>query len=156
RHAHRAGPARRLRAAFLAARARLAGGTQAGLGPRGPKASDVAVILEPPRRDDFSVRSVLRVVMTVVAVVIALYLIFLLRRPLTWIFIAGFLAIALSGPVTFLQRWMKRGLAMVIVYVALILVPVLIVAALVPPIVTQGNNLVQSLPGYANDLQDYV
>jgi predicted PurR-regulated permease PerM len=116
----------------------------------------VAVILEPPPRDEFSVRSVLRVVMTVVAVVIALYLIFLLRRPLTWIFIAGFLAIALSGPVTFLQRWMKRGFAMLLVYLGLILVPVLIVAALVPPIVTQGNNLVQSLPGYANDLQDYV
>src|ERR1044072_3248860 len=99
-----------------------------------------------------SPRAILRVVLTVVACVLALYLIFLLRRPLTWIFIAGFLAIALSGPVAFLQRWMKRGLAMLLVYLRLILVPVLIVAALVPPVVTQGNNLVQSLPGYANDL----
>jgi predicted PurR-regulated permease PerM len=117
----------------------------------------VAVILEQPRpRDEFSVRSVLRIVLTVVMVVVALYLVYLLRKPLTWIFIAGFLAIALSGPVAFFSRYMKRGLAMLIVYLGLILLPVLIVAALVPPIVTQGNNLVQSLPGYANDLQEYV
>ena len=41
-------------------------------------------------------------VLIVVCVVLTLYLIYLLRRPLTWIFIAGFLAIALSGPVNFL------------------------------------------------------
>jgi predicted PurR-regulated permease PerM len=29
--------------------------------------------------------------------------IYLLRKPLTWIFIAGFIAIALSGPVHFLS-----------------------------------------------------
>jgi len=35
-------------------------------------------------------------------------------------------------------------------------VPVLIVASLVPPIVTQGNNLAQSLPDYARDLTQFV
>ena len=59
----------------------------------------------------------------VVAVVLALYLIYLLRRPLTWIFIAGFLAIALSGPVNFLQRRMRRGFAIALVYLGLILFP---------------------------------
>ena len=39
-----------------------------------------------------------------VLVVLSLYLIYLLRRPLTWIFIAGFLAIALSGPVNVPRR----------------------------------------------------
>jgi predicted PurR-regulated permease PerM len=117
----------------------------------------VAVILEPqPRRDPFTVTSVLRVVLTVVAVALALYLTYLLRKPLGWIFIAGFLAIALSGPVNLLQRYMKRGFAVMLVYLALILFPLLIMAALVPPIVTQGNNLVQSLPGYAQDLEQYV
>ena len=47
-------------------------------------------------------KSVLRVVLVVVAVVLTLFLIYLLRQPLTWIFIAAFLAIALSGPVNFL------------------------------------------------------
>ena len=51
---------------------------------------------------------------------------------------------------------MKRGLAIAIVYVALILFPVLIGAILVPPVVEQLNNLIQNLPAYAGDLQDFV
>ena len=103
-----------------------------------------------------STRAILRVVITVVACGLALYLVYLLRKPLTWIFIAGFIAIALSGPVNFLQRRMRRGTAVALVYLGLILVPVLIMSALVPPIVTQGNNLAQSLPDYARDLTEFV
>ena len=51
---------------------------------------------------------------------------------------------------------MRRGTAVALVYLGLILVPVLIMSALVPPIVTQGNNLAQSLPDYARDLTDFV
>jgi predicted PurR-regulated permease PerM len=94
--------------------------------------------------------------LTVVACVLALYIIYVLRKPLTWIFIAGFIAIALSGPVNFLQRRMRRGFAVAIVYAALVLVPILIMAALIPPIVTQGNNLAQSLPDYARDVTTFV
>ena len=103
-----------------------------------------------------SAKTVLRIVLVIVLVVLALYLIFLLRKPLTWIFIAGFLAIALSGPVNFLARRMKRGLAIALVYVGLILFPVLIGAILVPPVVGQLNNLIQNLPTYAADLQEFV
>ena len=104
-----------------------------------------------------SARVVLRVVLTVLLVVLTLYLIYLLRTPLTWIFIAGFLAIALSGPVNWLSRRTgKRGLAIAIVYVALILVPVLLAAILVPPLVEQLNNLVNNLPAYVRDLQELV
>jgi predicted PurR-regulated permease PerM len=103
-----------------------------------------------------STRSVLRVVIVVVTVVLTLYLIYLLRRPLTWIFIAGFLAVALSGPVNFLGRYMRRGFAIAIVYVALILIPFGLGALLIPPIVEQGNNLVNNLPEYVDDLQDFV
>jgi predicted PurR-regulated permease PerM len=106
--------------------------------------------------DFLTVRAVLRTVLTVVAVVVALWLIYLLRRPLTWIFIAGFIAIALSGPITFLERWMKRGLAVATVYVALILTPFALIALLVPPIVTQANNLVHNLPEYAREVTDFV
>ena len=103
-----------------------------------------------------STRAILRVVITVLVCVLALYVVYLLRKPLTWIFIAGFIAIALSGPVNFLQRRMRRGTAVALVYLGLILVPVLIMSALVPPIVTQGNNLAQSLPDYARDVTDFV
>jgi predicted PurR-regulated permease PerM len=115
-----------------------------------------AAMLPPDSPPWLSVRAIVRVVITVVAVVLALYLIYLLRRPLTWIFIAGFLAIALSGPVNFLQRRMRRGFAVAATYIGLILVPVLIMAALVPPIITQGNNLANSLPGYVEDLSNTV
>jgi predicted PurR-regulated permease PerM len=102
-------------------------------------------------------RVVLRVVLTVVLVVLTLYLIYLLRTPLTWIFVAGFLATALSGPVNWLHRRTgRRGLSIAIVYVALILVPVLLAALLVPPIVEQLNNLINNLPAYVNDLQDFI
>src|SRR5215204_1503790 len=96
-------------------------------------------------------RTVLRVVLVVLTVVFTLYLVYLLRQPLTWIFIAGFLAIALSGPVNFLQRYMRRGLAIAAVYVALILG-----AILIPPIVEQLNTLVNDFPRYVSDLQDLV
>jgi predicted PurR-regulated permease PerM len=81
---------------------------------------------------------------------------YLLRRPLTWIFIAGFLAIAVSGPVNFLGRRMRRGFAVAIVYLVLILTPFALIALLVPPIVTQANNLVQNLPDYAQQFTEFV
>jgi predicted PurR-regulated permease PerM len=43
-----------------------------------------------------------------------------------------------------------------LVYVVLILVPVLILSALVPPIVREGNNLADRLPQYARDLSSFV
>ena len=103
-----------------------------------------------------TVRSILRTVLVVVAVAIALYLIFLLRRPLTWIFIAGFIAIALAGPVTFLARYMKRGFAVAIVYLGLIVAPFVLLGVLLPPIITQANRLIDNLPAYARDLTDFV
>src|SRR3954471_3829936 len=111
----------------------------------------------PPRPPQFlTVRAVLRTVLIVVSVALALLLIYILRKPLTWIFIAAFIAIALSGPITFLERRMRRGLAVAIVYVALILTPFVLIGLLVPPIVTQANNLVQNLPEYAQQVTDFV
>jgi predicted PurR-regulated permease PerM len=42
-------------------------------------------------------RIILRAVLIVVAVVIVLYVIYQLRRPISWLVIAAFIAIALSG-----------------------------------------------------------
>jgi predicted PurR-regulated permease PerM len=103
-----------------------------------------------------NVRAVLRVVLVVVVVVLTLALIYILRRPLTWIFIAAFIAVALSGPISFLQRWMRRGFAIAIVYILLIVTPFALIGLLVPPIVTQANNLVQNLPDYAREVTEFV
>jgi predicted PurR-regulated permease PerM len=112
--------------------------------------------IAPPPGAHSTTRVVLRAVLVIVCVAIALYLIVLLRRPLTWIFIAGFLAIALAGPVNFLHRRMKRGIAVAVVYVALIVTPFVFLGVLLPPIITQANNLVNNLPAYATDLSNFV
>lgn len=107
--------------------------------------------------DGPSARAILRIVGIVVASVITLYLIYLLRRPLTWIVIGGFIAIALSGPVTLLERRLgRRGLAITLVYLAMILIPVFIGAILVPPLVKETNKLIDNVPTYAKDVQDFV
>ncbi len=103
-----------------------------------------------------SVGIVLRTLVVVVVFAIALYIVFLLRRPISWVLIATFLAVALSGPVNVLNQWMKRGIAITIVYLALLAVPIGIGALIVPPLVTQGNNLVQNLPDYAQDASDFA
>jgi predicted PurR-regulated permease PerM len=108
------------------------------------------------RGDYSSIRVVLRAVLVVVSVVLILLLIYVLRKPLTWIFIAAFITIAASGPINFLSRRMRRGLAVAIVYFCLILTPFALIALLVPPIVEQGNNLVQNLPDYAKQVTTFV
>jgi predicted PurR-regulated permease PerM len=107
--------------------------------------------------DGPSYRTILRVVLTVVGVVLGLYLAYLLRKPITWIVIAGFIAIAVSGPIRFLStKGLKRGMAIGLVYTGLILTPVLVGAVLVPPVVTQANNLADKAPAYADDVQKFV
>ncbi len=110
----------------------------------------------PTRPPDLAARSILRVVAIVVLAVLALYLIYLLRKPIGWVLFATFIAVALSGPVNRLNRHMRRGFAITIVYLLLILVPAGLAALVVPPLVTQGTNLAEDLPSYANDVQDYV
>jgi len=103
-----------------------------------------------------STRVVARTVLIVILSVLALYLLYLLRKPIGWIVIALFIAVAVSGPVNFLARRMRRGLAIAVVYVALLLAPVLLGSLIVPPFVSQLNRLVDNVPEYVADLQDFV
>jgi predicted PurR-regulated permease PerM len=101
-------------------------------------------------------RAALRTVLTVVAVVLALYLIYLLKRPITWLVIAAFIAVAMSGPVNLLQRRMKRGLAIALSYLALVMIPIGLGALLIPSLVGQIENLAANVPQYAQDVTDFV
>lgn len=98
----------------------------------------------------------MRTVLIIVAVAISLYVIYLLRQPLEWLFIAAFLAMALSGPVNLLSRKMRRGFAITIVYLLLLTLPFLLAALFVPPLVTEANQLAGNLPAYAQQLTDLV
>ncbi|HZC14616.1 MAG TPA: AI-2E family transporter [Thermoleophilaceae bacterium] len=101
-------------------------------------------------------RSVVRIVLIIVCVVICLYLLFLLRRPITWLLVAIFLAVALSGPVNYLEAHMRRGLAITLVYLGLLLIPFLLIALIVPPLITEANNFADDVPRYARDVTEFV
>jgi predicted PurR-regulated permease PerM len=103
-----------------------------------------------------TVRGILRVVATVVASAFALYLIYLLRTPIGWLFLATFVAVSVSAPVNRLNTRMPRGAAIALVYLGLILVPIGIGAILVPPAVTAASDLVSELPSYVRDLNETV
>jgi predicted PurR-regulated permease PerM len=103
-----------------------------------------------------SVRAIVRSVLVVVCVAIALYLLWMLRKPISWLLIAIFLAVALSPPVNRLARRMKRGFAITIVYLGLLLIPILLIAAIVPPLITEANNFADNVPSYADDVTNFV
>jgi len=103
-----------------------------------------------------STRAVSRTLAITITFAIAIYLVYLLRKPISWVLIATFLAVALSGPVNLLNQWMRRGFAITLVYLGLLLVPIGIGALIVPPLVEQGNNLIQNLPSYAQDAQEFA
>jgi predicted PurR-regulated permease PerM len=103
-----------------------------------------------------SARVVARTVLIVIAVLLVLYLLYLLRRPLGWLAIAGFVAVALSGPVNYLDRHMRRGFAITIVYIGLLLLPIGLAALVIPPVVTEVGDFAQNAPQYVRDINEFI
>ena len=101
-------------------------------------------------------RTVLSATLTVVLVVLALYLIYLLRSPIAWLIIAAFVSIAVAGPVNFLGRYMRRGFAIALAYIGVLLIPAGVIAIVVPPIVREGSEFIDQLPQYARDVNEWV
>ena len=101
-------------------------------------------------------KAIVRIILIVVAVAVTLYLLYLLRKPIAWVLIAVFLAIALSGPVNWLSRRMRRGFAITIVYLVLFAIPFLLAAIIVPPLVGEANDLARDAPQYARDFSEFV
>jgi predicted PurR-regulated permease PerM len=103
-----------------------------------------------------TIRSIVRTVIVVVCVALILYLLFLLRKPISWLLISIFLAVALSPLVNRAARHMKRGLAIAVVYIGLLLIPILLIALIVPPLITEANNFAENVPQYADDVTEFV
>src|SRR3954453_237243 len=125
----------------------------------------MGVPLEPPNRQSaptvnavptLTPRVIFRTLLILLGFAISLWLVYLLRKPISWVLIAVFLALALSGPVNWLNRRMRRGFAITIVYLLLLLIPIGIAGLVIPPLVTQGNNLIEDLPTYVQDVQDFA
>jgi predicted PurR-regulated permease PerM len=107
-------------------------------------------------RIDSPARVIARNVLVVASVALILYVVYLLREPISWLIIAAFLAMALAGPVNFVQRHMRRGLAIALVYFGLLLIPIGLGAVLVPPIVNEISDVATNAPEYVQDIEDYV
>jgi predicted PurR-regulated permease PerM len=103
-----------------------------------------------------SARTVAKVILTAVAVVAALYLLWLIRHVIAVMFMSVFLAIALGPAVDFFQRRLPIGRAPAILatYLSLLLAVVLIGFLVVPPIVEQTAKFVENVPEYVVDLRD--
>jgi predicted PurR-regulated permease PerM len=99
-------------------------------------------------------RTVVRVVLVAAATSAGLAVLWSVRGPLIWVLIAALLATALSRPIDRLAKRIPRGLAILLVYVTLVLVPVGLLLLAVPPLVGEAQHLIESLPKLIQDLQD--
>jgi len=101
-----------------------------------------------------STRAIVRIVLTMVATLGVLYLLYLVRSTLILVFTSMFLAVALGPAVAFFRRrGISRGLSIVFVYVLIASSIVGIGLLIVPPVVTQVNALSTEIPTYVKDLQ---
>jgi predicted PurR-regulated permease PerM len=95
-------------------------------------------------------RTVFRILLVISGFFGLLVMIYVLRRPLVWLIIAAFLAVALNPPVNRIARYMprkSRGLATGLLLLVILTVLGLLLYALVPPLVSQTQSFVRDLPG---------
>jgi predicted PurR-regulated permease PerM len=101
----------------------------------------------------FRPRAILTVIGVVLAVAIALEVLWVTRSVIIWVLIACFFAMALNPAVEILVgRGLSRGPAVGIVFAGAILVIVGIAATFVPTLIREVNDLADAVPGYIDDL----
>jgi predicted PurR-regulated permease PerM len=84
-------------------------------------------------------------------------MIYLLRRPLVWLVIAFFLAVALNPPVNRIARFMpkrSRGLATGLLLIVILTVMGLLLYALVPALVSQTQSFARDVPGIIERMRE--
>jgi predicted PurR-regulated permease PerM len=109
----------------------------------------------PERLVRFRLRTILSLLVIIIAVAVALEVIWIARHVLTWIAISLFLALALNPAVEWLQRWRglkRRGAAAAVAYLLALGLIVAIGFTFVPTLVSQVNDFVNKLPDYAHDV----
>ncbi|MEX0748594.1 MAG: AI-2E family transporter [Candidatus Saccharimonadales bacterium] len=105
---------------------------------------------------DISTESIIRRLGVVLLLVAAALVLYHIRSALGVFVVAGFIAIAVNGPVNRLSPYMpgeNRRLATTLVFILIGLIVSLIVALIVPVISTQGRELAVQLPSYLDELQ---
>jgi predicted PurR-regulated permease PerM len=101
-----------------------------------------------------STRTIARMVVTVMATLGLLYLLYQVRSTLLLVFISLFLAVALGPPVAWFRRHrFGRASSILVVYLLIASSIVGVGLLVVPPIVNQVNQLSKDIPNYVKDLQ---
>ena len=108
----------------------------------------------PDRLVDFRPRTVFRVLVIVLAVAIALEVIWISRHVLAWVVISLFLALALNPLVNMIQRRtsLGRGAAIGVAYLICAVVIAAVGATFLPKLIDEVNGFVQALPNYLDDV----
>lgn len=86
----------------------------------------------------------------------SILILWLLAQPLTLLLIAIVIAQALSPLVRRLERWLSRGIAVILVYVLLAVTFTGIGALVLPPLVAEGEDLVQRGPVLVEKLRAWL
>jgi len=108
----------------------------------------------PERLVRFPVRTILTVLGTIIAVAVALEVIWIARHVIVWILISLFLALAMNPAVEFFQRHgiRRRGLAAGVTYILVLAALAAIGALFVPTVVHQVSDFVGKVPDYVHDI----
>jgi predicted PurR-regulated permease PerM len=103
----------------------------------------------------FRTQSILRVIGLLLALGMVLWILYVSRRVLSWVFVSLFLALALNPGVEWLihHRGVKRrGAAAGVIYLTALLALVALGALLIPPLADQISKLADAAPGYIHDI----
>lgn len=99
-------------------------------------------------------RTVAMSALVLLALALALWIVWAARQALTWVLVAMFLALALDPAVSALERrgLRRRGAATAVIFLATLLALAGLLALLVPPLLHQVEGLAAAVPGYADQL----
>jgi predicted PurR-regulated permease PerM len=108
----------------------------------------------PERSVLFRPRSVLQVAGVLLGLAVALWIVYVSRQTLTWVFVALFLTLALAPAVDLLQQrgLKRRGAAILVVFLLALAFLAGVGALLIPPLIDQVSGFAKAAPGYARDL----
>lgn len=102
-----------------------------------------------------SSRTVAKVILVTVAILAALYVLYLVRQVVAAVLVAVFIAVALGPAVDLVQRArIPRAVAILLVYLGILLAIFGIGLLVVPPIVDGVNRFVADVPGYVDDVRN--
>lgn len=102
-----------------------------------------------------STRTVIRIVLTVAAVALLLYAVYLVRSILVLVLVAAFLAVGLDPAVRRLEGFgLKRGYAVTAIFLAMMGFITAFLLAVVPPLVEQVSSFATNLPEYVDNLAE--